>query len=146
MNTAPHRTTLRCSALHCITPCYTVLHCATLHCTLCCTVLHLLACACVSVCACVRVYFLAVLPDIIQGYNLCIWHGSCVWQGDFREDGSAWAGSKIGWCWGGRTIQGLMAYYYNRRAEANASIELDPCRFITLMTMFITLMTMLLSH
>ena len=25
---------------------------------------------------------------------------------------SAWGGTKIGWFWGGKTIQGVLAYYY----------------------------------
>ena len=31
-------------------------------------------------------------------------------EGDFRP-GTGWAGSRIGWCWGGQTIQGLISYY-----------------------------------
>ena len=49
-------------------------------------------------------------------------------QGDFRP-GSGWAGSRIGWCWGGRTIQGLLAYHYRRVAPPAASVQLDACRY-----------------
>jgi len=87
------------------------------------------------------------------------WQVGIVRQGDFREDGTAWArhltrtvtpphrtchtrcvgpartpwvacwwqaGSRIGWCWGGRTIQGLLAYYYNRRATRAHPIIASP--------------------
>ena len=30
------------------------------------------------------------------------------------KSGGAWNGSKIGWFWGGMTVQGILPYYYNR--------------------------------
>ena len=49
-------------------------------------------------------------------------------DGDFRE-GSGWGGSHIGWTYGGRTVQGLLSFYYNRHAAPSASREIDSCRF-----------------
>ena len=48
--------------------------------------------------------------------------------GDFRA-GSGWGGSRIGWCWGGRTVQGLLPYYYAKRAPPTASEALDRCLY-----------------
>jgi len=49
-------------------------------------------------------------------------------EGDFRP-GTGWAGSKIGWCWGGQTIQGIMAYYANALAETGSTKQLDICTY-----------------
>ena len=49
-------------------------------------------------------------------------------KGDFRP-GTGWGGQKIGWCWGGRTVQGLLPYYYHRVAPPNASLAIDNCRY-----------------
>lgn len=48
-------------------------------------------------------------------------------EGDFRP-GTGWAGSHIGWCWGGQSFQGLTSYYYNRVDPSN-KVVLDYCRF-----------------
>lgn len=48
-------------------------------------------------------------------------------EGDFRPS-SGWAGSGIGWCYGGQTIQGVVSYYYNRVDPANKHI-LDHCTY-----------------
>jgi len=52
-------------------------------------------------------------------------------QGDFREPktkrkGVGWAGTGIGWYWGGRTIQGIFPYYFSV-VRPGVSKELDPC-------------------
>ena len=41
--------------------------------------------------------------------------------------GSGWNRTKIGWCWGGMTVQGLLPYYYNRVSAANRTQMLDRC-------------------
>lgn len=45
--------------------------------------------------------------------------------GDFRPS-TGWGGSGIGWCWGGQTIQGLLAYYANL-IDTSKGFPLDPC-------------------
>lgn len=46
-------------------------------------------------------------------------------KGDYRE-GSGWGGSHIGWFYGGRTIQGVLPYYYNEVSK-NRSLIVDRC-------------------
>lgn len=43
--------------------------------------------------------------------------------------GSGWNRSRIGWCWGGMTVQGLLPYYYNRVTAPNRTQVLDRCRY-----------------
>lgn len=50
---------------------------------------------------------------------------------DFRQ-GSAWNGTKIGWYWGGMTVQGVLPYYYNRITAANRSVKVDRCLYNTM--------------
>merc|ERR1712129_33047 len=46
-------------------------------------------------------------------------------EGDFR-DNTAWRGSGIGWCYGGRTIQGIVPfYYYDVIGKGVADVEVD---------------------
>ena len=68
--------------------------------------------------------FLLITPSV-KVYDELV---EIVREGDFRE-GSGWGGANIGWVWGGRTVQGLLAYYYNRVAPPNASVKLDICRY-----------------
>eukprot|EP00475_Leptophrys_vorax_P006581 TRINITY_DN14095_c0_g2_i2.p1 TRINITY_DN14095_c0_g2~~TRINITY_DN14095_c0_g2_i2.p1 ORF type:complete len:324 (+),score=66.61 TRINITY_DN14095_c0_g2_i2:1889-2860(+) len=54
--------------------------------------------------------------------------------GDYRYDGSGWEGSKIGYSWGGETVQGVLPFYYlkklpQERGIHNASLMLDRCRY-----------------
>ena len=49
-----------------------------------------------------------------------------VMEGDFRS-GSAWGGSHIGWCYGGKTIQGVLPYYYSHISAPNRSLTLNRC-------------------
>ena len=49
-------------------------------------------------------------------------------QGDFRAN-QGWGGTGIGWWWGGRTIQGVLAYYYKHRAPTSASEAVDFCTY-----------------
>lgn len=37
-------------------------------------------------------------------------------RGDYRYDGSAWEGSRIGHNYGGETIQGVVPFYYQKKA------------------------------
>lgn len=48
-------------------------------------------------------------------------------EGDFRS-GTGWKGARIGWGWGGMTIQGIISYYYNIEAPPRSFFELDHCR------------------
>jgi hypothetical protein len=51
-------------------------------------------------------------------------------EGDFRP-GTGWKGSGIGWTYGGRTIQGLLPYYFLKvlpNTTAN-NVELERCRY-----------------
>ncbi len=67
--------------------------------------------------------FLLIRPNE-QAFQAMI---DVVREGDFRP-GTGWAGSKIGWCWGGQTVQGLVSYYYNR-IEPTKFEEVDPCTY-----------------
>ncbi len=46
--------------------------------------------------------------------------------------GSGWNRSRIGWCWGGMTVQGLLPYYYNRVTAPNRTQVLDRCVYNTM--------------
>ena len=52
-------------------------------------------------------------------------------EGDYRGS-AAWGGTRIGWFWGGRTIQGVLAYYYTNQTDASRSVRLDRCRYNTM--------------
>ena len=45
-------------------------------------------------------------------------------KGDFR-DSTGWGGSNVGWCYGGQTVQGLLAYHFKVVAKPEASFEVD---------------------
>mmetsp|Transcript_10800 Transcript_10800/g.12387 ORF Transcript_10800/g.12387 Transcript_10800/m.12387 type:complete len:213 (-) Transcript_10800:330-968(-) len=72
--------------------------------------------------------FLMIKPNL-DVYERII---DVVREGDFRP-GTGWAGSRIGWCWGGQTVQGLLAYYYTM-VESNKGLALDPCRYNSMAT------------
>lgn len=42
-----------------------------------------------------------------------------LWQGDWKV-GAGWRDSKIGYFYGGATVQGLLPYYYNEVAPGTA--------------------------
>ncbi|CAM9448997.1 unnamed protein product, partial [Ascophyllum nodosum] len=65
--------------------------------------------------------FLLVRPDLVVYQKLC----DIIRRGDWKV-GEGWAGSKIGYFYGGPTIQGLLAYFYHVIAPGTA-IELDRC-------------------
>lgn len=55
--------------------------------------------------------------------------------------GGGWNRSKIGWFWGGMTVQGVLPYYYNKvttpgqsqivdRCYYNTMADTDPCRLV----------------
>lgn len=48
-------------------------------------------------------------------------------EGDFR-DGSGWKGTHNGWCYGGRTIQGILPYFYFEE-EKKAHVEVERCKY-----------------
>jgi len=48
-------------------------------------------------------------------------------EGDFRQN-TGWGGTKIGWCWGGQTVQGLVSYYVNI-VVPGSGVVLDPCEY-----------------
>lgn len=50
---------------------------------------------------------------------------------EFRM-GSAWNGSKIGWFWGGMTVQGVLPYYYNAVTSPGRSQIVDRCIYNTM--------------
>lgn len=47
---------------------------------------------------------------------------------EFRR-GSAWNGSKIGWFWGGMTVQGVLPYYYNLITAKGRAQIVDRCTY-----------------
>ena len=50
-------------------------------------------------------------------------------EGDFRS-GTGWKGSGIGWTYGGRTIQGLLPYYFFKALEKDrVDLEIERCRY-----------------
>jgi hypothetical protein len=53
-----------------------------------------------------------VRPDV-SSYNAIL---EVIREGDFHYDGSGWAGSGIGYSYGGETIQGVLPYYYAKKA------------------------------
>eukprot|EP01084_Bolivina_argentea_P259071 437015_1 len=77
--------------------------------------------------------YLIIRPNI-EHYNDMI---ALLVEGDFR-DGSGWKGSGIGWVYGGRTIQGIVPYYYLKvaigdetefeRCKYNNMVEIEKCR------------------
>ena len=46
--------------------------------------------------------------------------------------GKGWNSSKIGWFWGGMTVQGVLPYYYNRVTAQNRSLKVDRCLYNTM--------------
>ncbi|CAM9922092.1 unnamed protein product [Ectocarpus fasciculatus] len=74
--------------------------------------------------------FLLVRPDLrvydeLRAIITYVQHVVCFRQGNWRV-GPGWRGSHIGYFYGGATIQGLLAYYYNIIAPGNAT-EVDRC-------------------
>jgi len=55
---------------------------------------------------------IVVRPDVAS-YNAIL---EVVREGDFHYDGGGWAGSGIGYSYGGETIQGVLPYYYAKKA------------------------------
>ena len=45
-------------------------------------------------------------------------------KGDFRP-GTGWEGSGIGWIYGGQTIQGVLPFYFAKKAPPKMSKEVD---------------------
>jgi len=66
--------------------------------------------------------FLIIQPDPKIFEEFC----AIVRKGDYQL-GSGWAGSGIGYYWGGQTIQGIMPYYYNIIAPPIKSLEVNRC-------------------
>ncbi|ETO23990.1 hypothetical protein RFI_13169 [Reticulomyxa filosa] len=68
--------------------------------------------------------FLVVRPNM-QDYNNII---DILLEGDFRNDGTAWRGSNVAWTYGGRTIQGVVPYYYFQ-VRPDMHVELPRCKY-----------------
>lgn len=71
--------------------------------------------------------FLVIKPNMTD-YKEYI---NILMEGDYRS-GSAWGGTKIGWFWGGKTIQGIVPYYYNKYTTPGRSLILDRCYYNTM--------------
>ena len=50
---------------------------------------------------------------------------------EFRQ-GSAWNGTRIGWFWGGMTVQGVLPYYYRKVSNPDRMVKLDRCYYNTM--------------
>jgi hypothetical protein len=48
------------------------------------------------------------------------------------KDGSAWGGTHIGWFYGGRTIQGVLPYYYNHVMNESSVLRVNRCIYNTM--------------
>lgn len=71
--------------------------------------------------------FLVFRPNITDYLNIV----NLLMTVEFRS-GSAWNGSKIGWFWGGMTVQGILPYYYNLNTAPGRSLRVDRCRYNTM--------------
>ena len=71
--------------------------------------------------------FLIIKPDM-DDYNKII---DTLMTTQFYQ-GSAWGGSKIGWFWGGMTVQGILPYYYRKISSPDRMQVLDRCYFNTM--------------
>lgn len=67
--------------------------------------------------------FLLIRPNRKHFDEIC----ELLLEGDF-QGGAAWKGSGIGWCYGGRTIQGILPYYYLKRANDD-HMEYERCKY-----------------
>lgn len=73
--------------------------------------------------------FLIFKPSINDYENLI----NILMTKEFRQ-GKGWDWSKIGWFWGGMTVQGVLPYYYNTESQtaANRSQKIDRCIYNTM--------------
>ncbi len=71
--------------------------------------------------------FIIIQPNLNDYYNLI----NLIMTVEFRS-GSAWNGTKIGWFWGGMTVQGILPYYYNLITEPNRSYKVNRCIYNTM--------------
>lgn len=71
--------------------------------------------------------FLIIKPSL-EDYSRLI---DILMIGDYRG-GGAWGGTGIGWFWGGKTIQGVLPYYYNRLNPPERSLRVDRCVYNTM--------------
>jgi hypothetical protein len=71
--------------------------------------------------------FLVLKPSLMDYQNII----DIVIEGDYRGH-KAWGGTFIGWFWGGRTIQGVLAYYYTNQTAAWRSVRMDRCIYNTM--------------
>lgn len=73
-----------------------------------------------------------VLKPSIEDYNNLIW---ILLNTEFVQ-GGAWNRSKIGWFWGGMTVQGVLPYYYNEGGSGLTNLGrtrvLDRCYYNTM--------------
>ena len=47
-------------------------------------------------------------------------------------NGGAWNKTRIGWYWGGMTVQGVLPYYYNKISEPGRTEKVDRCLYNTM--------------
>lgn len=71
--------------------------------------------------------FLIIRPSM-EDYNAII---DTIMTTKFFQ-GGAWGGSKIGWFWGGMTVQGILPYYYRIVSNSTRMEMLDRCYFNTM--------------
>jgi hypothetical protein len=71
--------------------------------------------------------FLVIKPSLTDYQRLV----SIVMEGHYKGS-SAWGGTKIGWFWGGKTIQGLLAYYYQHVQDRGRGLRVDRCIYNTM--------------
>jgi hypothetical protein len=66
--------------------------------------------------------FIVLRPSVIDYENII----DILLTTEFRK-GKGWNSSKIGWYWGGMTVQGVLPYYYNMVTAPNRSEIVDRC-------------------
>jgi hypothetical protein len=71
--------------------------------------------------------FLVIKPSL-RDYQRII---DIVMEGHYKGS-SAWGGTKIGWFWGGKTIQGVLAYYYQHVEDRGRGLRVDRCIYNTM--------------
>eukprot|EP00854_Cymbomonas_tetramitiformis_P028827 gene28827-35800_t len=67
--------------------------------------------------------FIMFQPDL-KAYKALL---HVIRMGDFRYDGSGWEGSRIGFNYGGETIQGVVPFFFQKKMPTNSSLIVDMC-------------------
>eukprot|EP01038_Epipyxis_sp_PR26KG_P010758 gene10758-14448_t len=71
--------------------------------------------------------FIVLKPSLSDYTNII----DIIMTTEFRK-GGGWNRTRIGWCWGGMTIQGVLPYYYNIITQPYRSTKLDRCYYNTM--------------